>query len=116
MPTGGLVLGDMLLAQKIALETMEQEALGVANSQPCLDARPVASAARKATTKPVPTITCIAVVCVKAEDEGRQHHPQACGERDPLLLLSKTNSAASDTAAITAPPSHSSAPAAPAAP
>jgi hypothetical protein len=23
----------------------------------------------------------------KAEDEGRQHHPQACGERDPLLLL-----------------------------
>jgi hypothetical protein len=41
MPARGLVLGDMLLAQKIALETMEQEALGVANSQPCLDARPV---------------------------------------------------------------------------
>ena len=27
MPARGLVLGDMLLAQKIALETMEQEAL-----------------------------------------------------------------------------------------
>jgi hypothetical protein len=40
MPARGLVLGDMLLAQKIALETMEQD-VGVANSQPCLDARPV---------------------------------------------------------------------------
>jgi hypothetical protein len=33
MPAGGLVLGDMLLAQKIALETMEREALALANSQ-----------------------------------------------------------------------------------
>jgi ABC-type iron transport system FetAB permease component len=33
MPTDGLVLGDMLLAQKIALETMEREALALANSQ-----------------------------------------------------------------------------------
>jgi hypothetical protein len=41
MPTGGLVLGDILLAQKIALETAERAALNVANSQPCLDERPV---------------------------------------------------------------------------
>jgi hypothetical protein len=33
-PQGGLAMGDVLLAQKIALETMEREALGVANSQP----------------------------------------------------------------------------------
>jgi hypothetical protein len=31
MPKGFLVKGDMLLAQKIALETMELEALAVAN-------------------------------------------------------------------------------------
>jgi hypothetical protein len=34
MPFGGLVLGDMLLAQKIALETMEREVLTLANRQP----------------------------------------------------------------------------------
>jgi hypothetical protein len=33
-PAGGLAVGDVLLAQKIALETMEREALAVANSQP----------------------------------------------------------------------------------
>ena len=32
-PVGQLVQGDMLLAQKIALETMEAHALHVANSQ-----------------------------------------------------------------------------------
>jgi hypothetical protein len=32
-PEGGLAIGDNLLAQKIALETMEREALGLANSQ-----------------------------------------------------------------------------------
>ena len=32
-PEGGLAIGDVLLAQKIALETMEREALGLANSQ-----------------------------------------------------------------------------------
>jgi hypothetical protein len=37
MPSGGLVLGDVLLAQKIALETMEREALAVANRHPILD-------------------------------------------------------------------------------
>ena len=41
MPFGGLVIGDMLLAQKIALETMEREALTVANRQPCLPVRSV---------------------------------------------------------------------------
>jgi hypothetical protein len=41
MPFGGLVIGDMLLAQKIALETMEREALTVANSQPGLQVRSV---------------------------------------------------------------------------
>jgi hypothetical protein len=30
-PKGNLVMGDVLLAQKIALETMEREALAVAN-------------------------------------------------------------------------------------
>jgi hypothetical protein len=38
MPSGGLVLGDVLLAQKIALETMEQKTLALANSQSCLPA------------------------------------------------------------------------------
>jgi hypothetical protein len=33
-PEGGLPPGDVLLAQKIALETMEREALALANSQP----------------------------------------------------------------------------------
>jgi hypothetical protein len=33
-PQGGLPIGDVLLAQKIALETMEREALVVANCQP----------------------------------------------------------------------------------
>jgi hypothetical protein len=33
-PVGGLATGDVLLAQKIALETMEREALALANSQP----------------------------------------------------------------------------------
>jgi hypothetical protein len=33
MPQGGLAAGDVLLAQKIALETMERQALAVANSQ-----------------------------------------------------------------------------------
>jgi hypothetical protein len=32
-PEGGLSTGDVLLAQKIALETMEHEALALANSQ-----------------------------------------------------------------------------------
>jgi hypothetical protein len=32
-PVGGLAPGDVLLAQKIALETMEREALALANSQ-----------------------------------------------------------------------------------
>jgi hypothetical protein len=32
-PKGGLAAGDILLAQKIALETMEREALALANSQ-----------------------------------------------------------------------------------
>jgi hypothetical protein len=32
-PEGGLAAGDMLLAQKIALETMETRALTIANSQ-----------------------------------------------------------------------------------
>ena len=36
IPQGGLATGDVLLAQKIALETMEREALVVANSQPAL--------------------------------------------------------------------------------
>ena len=33
LPEGGLAAGDVLLAQKIALETMEREALALANSQ-----------------------------------------------------------------------------------
>jgi hypothetical protein len=33
-PLAGLALGDVLLAQKIGLETMERGALAVANSQP----------------------------------------------------------------------------------
>jgi hypothetical protein len=33
VPEGRLAIGDVLLAQKIALETMETKALGVANSQ-----------------------------------------------------------------------------------
>ena len=33
MPQGNLAIGDVLLAQKIALETMETKALAVANSQ-----------------------------------------------------------------------------------
>jgi hypothetical protein len=33
-PVGRLVTGDMMLAQKIALETMESQALAVANSRP----------------------------------------------------------------------------------
>jgi hypothetical protein len=33
-PEGGLAPGDTLLAQKIALETMEREALALANRQP----------------------------------------------------------------------------------
>jgi hypothetical protein len=32
-PEGGLVTGDVLLAQKIALETMEREVLALANTQ-----------------------------------------------------------------------------------
>ena len=32
-PEGGVVTGDVLLAQKIALETMEREALALANTQ-----------------------------------------------------------------------------------
>jgi hypothetical protein len=34
VPTGGLVTGDVMLAQKIALETGEKDALAVANSFP----------------------------------------------------------------------------------
>ena len=34
-PEGGLCVGDVLLAQKIALETMERQALAIANSQEC---------------------------------------------------------------------------------
>jgi hypothetical protein len=34
-PEGGLAYGDILLAQKIALETMEQRALALANCQSC---------------------------------------------------------------------------------
>jgi hypothetical protein len=34
-PEGGLAPGDILLAQKIALETMERKALALANCQPC---------------------------------------------------------------------------------
>jgi hypothetical protein len=33
-PEGSLAIGDVLLAQKIALETMERDALALANSQP----------------------------------------------------------------------------------
>jgi hypothetical protein len=33
-PEGKLVIGDVLLAQKIALETMERKALTIANTQP----------------------------------------------------------------------------------
>jgi hypothetical protein len=33
-PEGGLAIGDILLAQKIALETMERKALTIANTQP----------------------------------------------------------------------------------
>jgi hypothetical protein len=33
-PGGNLVTGDVLLAQKIALETMESRALALANTQP----------------------------------------------------------------------------------
>ena len=33
-PEGRLAIGDVLLAQKIALETMERDALALANSQP----------------------------------------------------------------------------------
>jgi hypothetical protein len=33
-PEGDLAVGDVLLAQKVALETMEREALAIANSQP----------------------------------------------------------------------------------
>jgi hypothetical protein len=33
MPEGGVVTGDVLLAQKIALETMETEVLALANTQ-----------------------------------------------------------------------------------
>jgi hypothetical protein len=32
-PEGGLASGDIMLAQKIALETMETKALAIANSQ-----------------------------------------------------------------------------------
>jgi hypothetical protein len=32
-PAGGLAVGDVLLAQKISLETMETKALAIANSQ-----------------------------------------------------------------------------------
>jgi hypothetical protein len=34
-PEGCLAPGDILLAQKIALETMERKVLALANSQPC---------------------------------------------------------------------------------
>jgi hypothetical protein len=34
MPEGAVVTGDVLLAQKIALETMEREVLAIANTQP----------------------------------------------------------------------------------
>jgi hypothetical protein len=33
-PQGGVVTGDVLLSQKIALETMEREVLAIANTQP----------------------------------------------------------------------------------
>jgi hypothetical protein len=33
-PEGSLAIGDVLLGQKIALETMERQALALANSQP----------------------------------------------------------------------------------
>jgi hypothetical protein len=33
VPKGGLVTGDILLAQKIAIETMESQALKLANTQ-----------------------------------------------------------------------------------
>jgi hypothetical protein len=33
-PHGNLVVGDILLAQKIALETMEHDALRIANRRP----------------------------------------------------------------------------------
>jgi hypothetical protein len=38
LPQGDLVSGDVLLAQKIALETMERKALAVANSSRCVGA------------------------------------------------------------------------------
>jgi hypothetical protein len=48
MPKGELVRGDVLLAQKIALETMEGKALAVANSSSCVSSfsLPVAAARR----------------------------------------------------------------------
>src|SRR5580658_2674636 len=48
MPKGELVRGDVLLAQKIALETMEGKALAVANSSSCVGSfsLPVAAARR----------------------------------------------------------------------
>jgi hypothetical protein len=48
MPKGELVRGDVLLAQKIALETMERKVLAVANSSSCVGSfsLPVAAARR----------------------------------------------------------------------
>ena len=37
MPEGGLAVGDVMLAQKIALELFETEALQIANKTPSLE-------------------------------------------------------------------------------
>jgi hypothetical protein len=37
MPEGGLAVGDIMLAQKIALELFETEAIWIANKSPALD-------------------------------------------------------------------------------
>ena len=47
MPSGGLVLGDVLLAQKIALETMERDALAIANRHPIFSVRSAPAARRR---------------------------------------------------------------------
>ena len=38
LPEGGLALGDVMLAQKVALELFETEALQIANTMPALEA------------------------------------------------------------------------------
>ena len=38
MPEGGLAVGDVMLAQKVALELFETEALQIANTMPALEA------------------------------------------------------------------------------